>query len=934
MAALGMGSAMAQSSLPEQAPQPAQDASSAQGETPSKTDTRAAKKLEAVTVTGSLIPQSQIETATPITTITSQDLKARGFSSVAEALQQSSFATGSVQGSQQSAGFTQGAQTLSMFGLPVGFVKYLIDGRPMGNFPALYNGASAFNNLSSIPVGMVDHIDILPGGQSSLYGSDAIAGVINIVLKKHLDAPTIDARYGWYSDGGGISRRINAADSFTFGKFNLLAGVQFESLEPIWGYDRDLTKQYFQNGTSAPLAGRDYVVLSGTKTTNNYLNADPNNCVNVSGQFNGTEGLRNRPNSGNYCGSFYSPGYKTITNGQKTANLYTHATYDATDQLQLYGDLLYNYQEQDVSPGSSYLFWDSRDFGYFFDPQLNDRVRLQRAFTPEDIGGYQSVMNKQYENSYQLTLGGKGTFGQSNWDYDLGFTHSDDQLVERKFSRFGSAIDDYFQNHVLGPQLGKTAAGVPIYRPNYDAFFRPMSPQDFRSFTGYIDNRSKTWDNLLRGQVTNASLFALHGGDAGIAAVLEGGNEGWDYVPDPRLLNGDIWGSTGVKGSGHRSRYAATTELRLPLLQQLTLDVSGRYDDYKVAGKHVNHGTYNLGLEYRPFDSLLLRAKYGTAFKAPTLADEFQGLSGYYSTVTDYYNCAKLGYAGIDLAKCPAKYHDVQYFGQQVGNPELKPITAKVWSYGAVWAPLTQLSLSVDYLHWDISNEVARESSDQLAQTEYQCRTGAFDINSPTCQMALQQITRDSLGNIVQIYTPKSNVSKEKVNALTANISYAQDIGRFGKLSLASSYSNVLKHSQQSYPGDPTIDLLRNPYYSVDFKTKLNGSITWSNEDWSATLYGNRYGSTPNYLASTVLNNYTSKGTGHLGAWILYNASVTYNPTPNLALSLLVNNLFNKMPPVDRSYPGTTTTPYQVQNYNVFGREIYIEAQYKFGKTR
>jgi hypothetical protein len=136
-----------------------------------------ARKLQAVTVTGSLIPQTAIETATPILTITAEQMKARGFSTVAEALQQSSFATGSVQGSQTSAAFTQGAQTLSLFGLPVGFVKYLIDGKPMGNFPGLYNGSDAFNNISGIPADLVDHIDILPGGQSSSSWTDLLPGL-------------------------------------------------------------------------------------------------------------------------------------------------------------------------------------------------------------------------------------------------------------------------------------------------------------------------------------------------------------------------------------------------------------------------------------------------------------------------------------------------------------------------------------------------------------------------------------------------------------------------------------------------------------------------------------------------------------------------------------------------------------------------------------
>lgn len=914
-----------------------------QDTTTQSTDTNAdqskkAKKLETITVTGSLIPQTDIETATPIMTITAQDMKVRGFTTVAEALQQSSFATGSVQGSQASASFTQGAQTLSMFGLPVGFVKYLIDGRPMGNFPALYNGSDTFNNLAGIPMDMVDHIDVLPGGQSSLYGSDAIAGVINIVLKKHLDAPAIDARYGWHSDGGGADRRLSIADSFSAGKFNMVVGAQFQSTQPIWGTDRSLTKQYFTQGRTAPVASRDYLVISGTGA--GYLFEDPNGCANVTSQFGGTEGYRTRANSGNYCGSFYTPGYRTLTNDQKTANLYTHATFDVSDNLQLYGDVLYNYDEQRYNVGSNYTWWGtSIDYGYIYDPNLDDFVQLQRAFSPEDVGGYKSIMNHQYDNSYFLTLGGNGTFGDSNWDYDLSFTHSQDKLTQHNFQRFAGPIDAYFEQHVLGPQLGMDPyyGAYPEYAPDYAAFYTTMSPSDFASFTGYTDTRAKTWDNMVRGQLTNASLFSLPGGDAGMAVVLEGGNQGWDYTPDPRLLDGEVWGTTDVQGAGHRSRAAATTELKFPLFSMLTVDVSGRYDNYKVSGENVGHGTYNLGLEFRPFESLLLRGRYGTAFKVPTLSDEYQGLSGYYSFVTDYSNCARLGFTGAEVSNCPTRYSDVQFFGQQAGSTDLQPITAKVWSYGAVWAPTSKLSMSVDYLHWDINNEVAAQSADGLAQTEYLCNIGTIDPTSPTCQAAYAQITRGTpttpgmLGNILQIYTPKVNVSNEQVNAITADINYVQDIGALGRLSFRASYSDVLKHTQQAYPEDPTVDLLRHPYYSTDFKTKVNGSLTWSLDKWSATLYANRYGRTPNYLAS-ALDNYSDPGTGKLGAWMLYNASVTFNPVPKLGLSLMVNNLFNKMPPMDHSYPGTSSTPYNVNNYNVYGRAMYIEANYKFGQ--
>jgi outer membrane receptor protein involved in Fe transport len=916
----------------------AQDAQSSQDQ---GADASKAKKLEAVTVTGSLIPQAQIETATPTITITSEDLKARGFTTVAEALQRSSFATGSVQGSQSSASFTQGAQTLSMFGLPVGFTKYLIDGRPMGNFPGLYNGSDAFNSLSGIPMDLVDRIEILPGGQSSLYGSDAVAGVINIILKKKVDAPTIDVRYGFTKDGGGADRRISLADSFQFGKLNLLIGGQYESTQPIWTRDRGLTRQFYTQGTSAPVASRDFLVYS--PFSGHYYFEDPNNCSNVTSLFGGGEGLRTRSGGRTYCGSFNSPGFATLKNDEKQANLYTHATFDINDSTQLYGDFLYNYDEQKYNVGSSFLWWGtSVDYGAFYDPRLDDLVNLQRAFAPEEVGGFKSTMSKQYESSYMLTLGGKGTFGQSNWDYDLGFTHSDDQITSRALQRLDGPIDSYFRSHVLGPQQGldPTYNFYPVFTPNYAAFYQPISQADFDSFTAYTDTRAKTWDNMLRGQVTNASLFSLPGGDAGLAVVLEGGNQGWAYVPDPRLLNGAVWGTTDVQGAGHRSRYAATTELRMPLLSQLTLDASGRWDNYKVGGDNIHHGTYNLGLEYRPFESLLLRGRYGTAFKVPTLADEFQGKSGYYSNVPDYLNCARLGYGPADIANCPTPYDSTQFRGTQSGSTTLKPITAKVWSYGFVWSPLERMSLKVDYLHWDINNEVNTESADGLSQAEYLCDIGTLNPSSATCQNAFDKITRGVstnpalLGQIQGISTPKVNVSNEKVNAITADFGYIVKLGYLGSLTLQTSYSDILKHSYQGYPSDPVLDLLRHPYYSTEFKTKVNGSVTWTpNEQWSGTIFFNRYGSTPNYLA-TVTDNYTAPGTGKLSPWILYNASVTFNPTKNLALSFLVNNVFNKMPPVDHSYPGTSGAAYNSSNYDVYGRTMYLEANYKFGSTK
>lgn len=894
------------------------------------------KKLEAVTVTGSLIPQTEVETFTPTTTITSQELKSRGFSSVADALQQMTFSTGSIQNSQTTNTFTPGAKTLSLFGLPVGYVKYLIDGRPMSSFSALYNSTDVFTNLNTIPTDLVDHIDILPGGQSTLYGSDAIAGVVNIVMKKKVDAPIVDVRYGWDQQGGGANRHISFADGFSFDKFNLMVGAQFEDTQPIWSRDRAMTSHFFENGTSPATASRDYLVYN-SDTSNNYLMMDPNHCALTTGQFNGTEGPRNRARFGEYCGSFYSPGQSTLSNGSKTANVYAHATFDVNDNVQLYSDVMLNFDREKYSPGSSVLWWGtSSKYGYIYDPNLDDFVNLQKAFSPEEAGGFQNIMYKTYERNYTFTLGAKGALGASNWEYDAFAMHTEDKLNEMNFARFTEPMETFFANRVLGSDLGPDpyGFGFSTFTPNYAAFYTPISNADFQSFTGYTSTQSKTWQNIGRVTLTNPSLFQMPGGDAGVAFLLEGGNEGWDYSPDPRLLSSDVWGTSAVQGAGHRSRYALATEWRLPLLPQLTLSASARYDAFNVAGSTVSKPTYNAGLEYRPFDTLLLRARYGTSFKAPTLADEFQGESTAYITPTDYYNCAKLGFdTAVAPISCPAKYNGASVVAVQSGNRALKPISASNWSAGLVFSPVSRMAVSMDFYHWNVKDEVNVQDPDQILLQEAACRLGQLDINSPSCSAAISQVTRNAAGDITQIVTPKINVSNEVLDAISAGFNYSFGIGRFGELNTNVAYTNILLHKQQMYAGDPYIDLLRSPYYSTDFKTKLNASLTWKLDDWSATLYATRYGKSPNYLSTLDLATpYQKPGEGSLPSWVIYNASVSYSPISNLKLSFVVDNLFNTMPPTDNSYPGTSAAPYNQSNYNVFGRTFFLEANYTFGK--
>lgn len=918
-----------------------------------------ATTLDRVRVTGSLIPQTQLETFTPITVITADDIQARGFNTVSDVLRASSFSTGSVQGGQSSASFTQGAETISMFGLSVSYVKYLIDGRPMANYPALYNGSSAFNNISGIPADLVQRIEILPGGQSSLYGSDAIAGVINIILKKphDIDGTQLVVRGGGYSDGGGNSIRaslstgLSAADD----RWQTILGVQAEKRDPIWGYQRDITRTFYGNSVvpnnTVPVASRDFLVYGyldmGQQGLDNfaYTFQDPNNCGNVDHLFGGAVDLRVRAGAsfGTYCGSFDSIGYRTLLNGKESFQAYAHSTFDVSDNLQLYGEVLYNQETVEYHSGSSYLWWGTGSgWGYFYDPDVDGLINLQKAFAPEEMGpgGFRNSMSENKDEAYAVTLGARGVFGGSNWDYDFLVQRTQYTLDETSFVRWADPINDFFEQRVLGPQLGWDPyfGNYAVYQPDYAAFYSALTPDEFASFTGHATSRSKTWDTMFRAQFTNSALFGIGGRDAGVAFAAEAAREGWEYTPHPGFMDGSIWGQTAVAGDGARTRYAAVSELRIPVFDPLTVTLAGRYDAFRVAGQTVDKPTYSVGLEYRPIDTLLLRGKYGTAFKAPTLADQFQGLSGYYSSVVDYYNCAALGFGPDEVGQCPSQFSSRQFFGQQEGNPTLAPINADVWSIGAVWAPISNLSLSLDYHAWDISDEVNTQSANGLALDEMRCRTGepGYDLASPTCQAALAQITRNSAGAITEIYTGKVNVSEQRLRAIVAQGNYSFGVGALGDVFLRGSYTNNLEHTRQTYPEDPNFNLHAEPGRSTAPRIKADASATWvPNDTWSTTLYWNYIGKTPNNRAVS-LNSYDDPNWGLAGRnapFITYNLSATYRPLDNLSFSLMINNLLDKIPE-DRTFPATTASPYNPLQYNVYGRGFYVEARYGFGGNR
>jgi outer membrane receptor protein involved in Fe transport len=887
-----------------------------------------ASEMETIRVTGSLIPQAQKETASPVTVITAEEIEQQGFRNVYDVLRSQPLATGAVQDNQFS-GFTQGASTISLLGLAPGFTLVLIDGRPLADYPLLYNGQSNFVDLTSIPSGMVERIDVLPGNQSAIYGSSAIAGVINIILKKRIEGMQLNVRAGGYDDGGGSNQRLQFSGGNTWDNFDITYGVQFSRQDPIYAHQRPWSDSTEDNpDPSLRYGSRVFLVADGF--TNQYYDPGEATCASLSGNFGGSVTRDFRPGRGYYCGSRAEPGYATLLNADEGNALYVNSNYRLNDNVELYGSLLYGVNKTESFGGSR--FWSpdiNGSGGYIFDAATGGLDLYQHIFSPEETGGANNEVNRSH--SYSAALGFKGTLGDSNWDYDAYYARSQYDLENRQLWPLTGPIENFFRNQFLGPQLG-TYYGYAVYEPNRAGFYRSLTPQQYRSFLGMMSTDSSTWTHNFNFNVNNTSLFELPAGPVAMAALVQGGYQTWENPTDPRVIAGDFWGITGTQGAGRRSNYAAATEFYVPIFDTLSASVSARYDRYKnIDAGSDSKFTYKLGLEFRPIDTLLVRGNYATAFRAPDMSYIFAGESGFFTGVTDYYRCS-VEEPELPVGDCT--YNPVQVQGSRIGNPDLKSITADSYGLGVVWSPTNDFDIRADYYNVDVDDEVSDLSINRLLLDEAACRNGSTDPNSALCIETLARIERNP-GNapfqpnvLRTIRINPINVSKESVEGIIAGTTYRFDTERAGEFNFGLDYNITLDHEYQQYPDTPVLDLRNDGFQSTEFRSVVTGDIGWEIGRWNTAIHATRYGSTPNYTTQLGATTNNGVGPGRIGAYTLINLNVGFDLTEESTLSVTVNNVANKRPPRDQSY--TAFPYYNIFNYNGFGRSYWLTYNLNF----
>ena len=890
--------------------------------------------LEPILVTGSRIKRIAVEGPAPVTVISAADIRDSGYATVADVMAALPQNLGMLDNNQNTDGFSPGAQAVDLRGLGPNHTLVLVNGRRIADYPQSYGGNSNFTDISNIPTSLIDRIEILSGSASAIYGSDAIAGVINFILLKKADETTVDLRVGDTQHGGGASQRFQVSSGYSNDRFDSVFALEISHQAPLWAFQRDFTNSRLDSPDVSSNIFPSPVFLR-TDVNGNYLDPGQATCQRLAGLDQHSIIYAYNPNYGYYCGSYQDVGYGTLENEKKAVNIYGSATYRLNDSASLFLDV-------QAGGSSQYLYnsplqWQNSAIQNnnstpvpFYNLATGQIEQWQRDyFTIEENGGFQNGEIHNYNHTISLNTGLKGTIDGSHWDYEAAFGFSQSRLESVEPALVAARAQALY----LGPAMGTDPnSGYTEYYAPPNRLYTPLTVAQFQSITqDSVDNDTSRAKSLTL-TATNSQLFSLPAGPVGFAGVAEYGTQDFDQYVDPDSLNGTYYGLQNTGAIGSRSHYGFGAEFSAPLTSQLIATGATRYDSYSYSGATAGKFTYQAGLEYRPVNTLLLRGSFGTGFRAPDLSFVYSGPSGSSSSGTDYYLC-RLMYpqTGPDFYdNCPTKYGQINYDGRSIGSTALKDETSTSFTYGFVFAPSKNFEFTADYYLIRLANEVEYQSSDTILREEADCRLGQtyggqpVNGDSALCQAVESQVARNpatALSNplaVTSVLVLPINAAVDRTSGIDVNARYGFSTPRAGSFEFKLGFTDVLTHTIQLYPGDPVDNELTDYFVYVIPRYKGSYSGTWTLGQLSTTIHGSLTGGLPNY-----------DGTARLPSTTRYNGSMNYRFNEHASLTLVVDNLFDARPQRD---PTWTAYPYYAYNwFNAIGRAFFVQFNYKTG---
>ncbi|WP_332878187.1 TonB-dependent receptor [Massilia sp. S19_KUP03_FR1] len=910
-----------------------------------------------VEITGSNIRRAQSETASAVLTVNRADIERSGKSSVAELLQTLAVDNqGSVPTSFGN-GFAAGASGISLRGLGAASTLVLLNGRRMAPYGLADDGQKQFSDLNVIPTDAVERIEILKDGASAIYGSDAIAGVVNVILRRDYQGTTVRGLVGLSQEHDG--RQVNAA--FTHGvgdldkdRYNLLFSLEYKKNEAVWLRDRrdrehigrvDLRRW----GYSAQEALGGTGAITGNNAGGSAVNGNVRNPVTLDyynrGNPAGAGFTRVFP--GAACSNFTShpqgdPGggclidatleYNQIQPQQENLSFFTRGTLQITPDLQAYSELNYYTSQSGSSTTPTGI---SGSVGYPGGPVSNAAVALGAShpdnpyfgsaarlrYLAADVGPRRSTI----PSLFVRWVGGiKGS--NLGWDWDTALLFSRSAVSNRQTG--------YLQRDVAFALLNPTPANVAAARAgsaayaalpagslwrigenaglNSAALYAALSPE--------ITNDASSKVGQLDFKASREFAGLLPGGALGVALGGEWRHEAIELRPTTGTERGNVIGLGYSAYSGGRNVFALYGEALAPVIRNVELSAALRWDHFTDVG---NSYTPKAGIKWTPLRQLALRATWARGFRAPSPAENGAGGLAAFSTADDPARCA----LGVTAACSPASVALITS-----PNPNLQPERSRNYNLGIIWDPLPRTSVSVDY--WQIKR------SNEINQNQVDAAIAAGDVSrDPSTATSIP----GDPGAITAVLNRYVNSAQSKVRGidLDARQSFALP-NNWGNLIFDAKWTHLYEWlrteqdgSARDFAGTHGNCDVTNCIGTPNNRANLRAS--WERNDWRVTANLNYRGKLDNTLykgdpdgcASHLADGSDAPSGCELASFSTVDLVLRWKPLPKWEVFGSVQNLFDRVAPLD---PLT----YGAQAYNpldyagAVGRYFTLGARYSF----
>lgn len=928
------------------------------------------QQLQSIEVTGSRIKQTEIETQSPVLVIDRKTIERTGLQTVGDILQQLTASgkalnakfnsSGNFGFPSDGGGIGAGSAQVDLRNLGSKRVLVLVDGIRWVNESSA-SGVSGAADLNTIPVSIIERIEVLEDGASAIYGSDAIAGVINIITRKKFDGAEVTGYFGRYAGFGGDTKQ----GSLTIGggdeKFSAVVSASYFKQDAI------SSGKWWQSAVPEPYAG----LAAGSSATpqGRFTFCDPSRPVDSYGGCNNWYDLTLNggtttpvwnpadPSSGTYhdwsgADRFNFAPFNLLLTPNERKSIYTNISYAFNDTTKLHVRALYNNRTSANQAAPEPIFVGPyagtggiadtitvsannpyNPFGIDLDPATNFGWITKR---PLEVGPrmFDQDVDTWYVNA---GLDGEWNVGRGlTWDANV--VHSENKADQTFYNGFN------LSHLALGLGDPSVCAAVPNCVP-IDLFggqARPMTQQQIDWIRTTQVDRSDQKLDLASFNVSGDLFNIISSRAVAFAAGLEYRRYFGSFDPDPLRQSGDSQDSQAAAVASAYHVSEAYGEFNIPVLESLDLSAAGRYSDYSTFGGET---TGKVGFRWQPNTDWLFRGSYSTGFRAPTIG-ELYGLTQFGASLTD--PCGTTGSPGPAgpqyVAGCAAQGVPTDFVQANTqittitgGNPNLKPEKSKSWQLGTVYSPswadglagTQRLDFGVTWYNHRINNAIGARDIQALLDA---C-VASGGVDPSLCS----SFTRGAGSNLNPPDNKLTNLGTVKTDGADVKINWSSDEFSFGRLRASLQGTWVHKYEEvDSFGAKSNRQVGIETDNSAIPKWQINTQLGYTLADWDFNWNMRYIHNVKEMCSAAVVTGDNIPGcpnasaTHHLSSVLYHDLQVSWSNAigvHNLSLELGINNLFDRQAPVCYT---CTLNGYDAGTYDLPGRFVYMQASYKF----